>query len=167
MDAAAIAAVHVASWRSTYRGLVPDGYLDELSVSERELRWREAFSTSHGAHGISVAEDAELGIVGFAAGGPSRDRIGGLAGELYAIYLLERIQRRGVGRQLVGAVAARFLAAGITGMSVWVLAGNPACRFYEALGARRIGEKSVVIGGATLPEVAYGWTDVRQVAGEK
>src|SRR5256885_7375576 len=91
-----------------------------------------------------TVENAGFGIVGFADGGPSRDRIGGLDGELYAIYLLERSQRRGVGRQLVGAVAARLLEAGLTAMSVWVLAGNPACGFYDALGGRQIGAKAVV-----------------------
>src|SRR5256885_780919 len=103
-----------------------------------------AFSTVGGARCIFVAEDAGVGIVGFADGGPSRDRIGGLDGELYAIYLLERSQRRGVGRQLVGAVAARLLEAGLTAMSVWVLADNPACGFYDALGGRQIGAKAVV-----------------------
>src|SRR5215831_12466698 len=112
-DIAAIATVHVASWRSTYRGLVPDEYLDGLSVPDRERRWREVFSTVGGAHCIFVAEDPGLGIIGFADGGSSRDGVGGLDGELYAIYLLERSQRRGVGRRLVKAVASRLLGAGI------------------------------------------------------
>jgi len=49
-------------------------------------------------------------------------------------------------------------------MSVWVIENNPACGFYEALGGVRIDNKDVVIGGATLAEVAYGWTDLRTVA---
>jgi len=85
IDIAAIATVHVASWRSTYRGLVPDDHLAALSVPDRERRWRETFPTVGGAHCIFVAEDPRLGIIGFADGGPSRDRVGGLAGELYAI----------------------------------------------------------------------------------
>jgi len=163
-DIAAIATVHVASWRSTYRGLVPDEYLDGLSVPDRERRWREVFSTVGGAHCIFVAEDPGLGIIGFADGGSSRDGVGGLDGELYAIYLLERSQRRGVGRRLVKAVASRLLGAGINAMSVWVLENNPACGFYETLGGVLIGRKMVVIGGATLSEVAYGWTDLHRVA---
>jgi len=31
-DAAAIGAVHVAAWRSTYPGILPDQYLSRLSV---------------------------------------------------------------------------------------------------------------------------------------
>jgi GNAT superfamily N-acetyltransferase len=164
IDIAAIATVHVASWRSTYRGLVPDDHLAALSVPDRERRWRETFPTFGDPHCIFVAEDPRLGIIGFADGGPSRDRVGGLAGELYAIYLLEQSQRQGVGRRLVGAVASRLLATGLNAMSVWVIENNPACGFYEAMGGVRIGNKAVVIGGATLAEVAYGWTDLQRLA---
>ena len=40
-DAAAVAHVHVSSWRSTYRGLMPDAVLDSLSVERRAEFWRE------------------------------------------------------------------------------------------------------------------------------
>jgi hypothetical protein len=35
-DARAIAEVHVASWKTTYRGIVDDAFLDQLSVHDRE-----------------------------------------------------------------------------------------------------------------------------------
>ncbi len=35
-DAPAIARIHIDSWRSTYRGIVPHEYLAELSYRERE-----------------------------------------------------------------------------------------------------------------------------------
>ena len=43
----------------------------------------------------------------------------------------------------------------------WVLQDNhPACRFYESLGAERIGQKAVAIGGTDLVEVSCGWSDI-------
>ena len=39
-DAAGIAQVHVASWRSTYPGMVPDSYLIGLSTEAYAERWR-------------------------------------------------------------------------------------------------------------------------------
>ena len=44
-------------------------------------------------------------------------------------------------------------------MLVWVLEDNPACKFYEALGGRRIQSKNIEMRGSTLIELAYGWTD--------
>jgi len=46
-------------------------------------------------------------------------------------------------------------------MLVWVLAENPACSFYAALGGQQVYEKTETIGGASLVEVAYGWRDLR------
>ena len=37
-----IAAIHAASWRSAYRGIYPDSYLDEEAPAERRAFWCEA-----------------------------------------------------------------------------------------------------------------------------
>jgi hypothetical protein len=42
-------------------------------------------------------------------------------------------------------------------MAVWVLALNPARRFYERLGGKVIGHKAIELGGQIFLEVAYGW----------
>jgi len=70
--AVAIARVHVDSWRSTYRGLLPDSVLANLSVEQRAGTWRQAAETalvSEGRSFVLVAEDAADGIIGFAAAG--------------------------------------------------------------------------------------------------
>ena len=38
-DANAIAEVHVRAWRETYRGIMPDKVLDELSAERSAERW--------------------------------------------------------------------------------------------------------------------------------
>ena len=43
-DAPAIAEVHVASWRTTYKGIFSDTLLDSLSVDKREQSWRETLA---------------------------------------------------------------------------------------------------------------------------
>jgi hypothetical protein len=40
-DARAIATIHVEAWRAAYRGIVPDEYLDSLSIDGRESTWRQ------------------------------------------------------------------------------------------------------------------------------
>jgi len=44
-DTAAIARVHVDSWRITYAGIVPADYLAKLSYAQREQFWCDLFST--------------------------------------------------------------------------------------------------------------------------
>jgi hypothetical protein len=45
-------------------------------------------------------------------------------------------------------------------MLLWVLAANPACRFYESLGGVRLDSKWEVFGSTRLEEVAYSWPDL-------
>lgn len=80
--------------------------------------------------------------------------------ELYTIYLLESHQHMGLGRLLTSKIPQRLLEEGIHSMLVWVLAANPSRLFYEALGATQVSERDITIGNASLPEVAYGWTNL-------
>jgi GNAT superfamily N-acetyltransferase len=160
-DARGIARVHVESWRTTYRGLVPDAYLDALSIDRREQFWRERLTGAGIPQGFEVVAVEQDGtVVGFASGGPERENDPLYRGELYAIYLLQSHQGRGIGSKLLRAVAARLLQDGTTAMLLWVLADNPACKFYARLGGQKLREKGIEIGGASLVEAAYGWADL-------
>lgn len=77
------------------------------------------------------------------------------------IYLIEAAQRRGWGTALVRRLARELQAQGFSSMAVWVLALNPYRKFYEALGATVIGEKTIERGGQAFAEVAYGWHDLK------
>lgn len=164
-DAQGIAEVHVASWRTTYQGIVPDEFLAQLSVELRAQRWLETVAA--GVEIIYVAEDDANGggrIVGFASGGAQRDGdIPNYDGELYAVYILQDYQGQGIGQLLVRAVAERLARCGFKAMRVWVLAENPSRGFYERIGGQFVREKQINIGGTTLTEVAYGWPDIRML----
>lgn len=157
-DARAIAEVHVASWRTTYAGIIPDDYLARLSVETRQRMWHDVLTRPDHPGCTYVAEE-DGRIVGFASGGPNRGDDPGYTGELYGIYLLRERQGNGTGRALVRAVANRIANSGMTSMLVWVLAGNPSRGFYEALGGRYVREQPIEIGGQPYSEVAYGWPD--------
>jgi GNAT superfamily N-acetyltransferase len=159
-DAAAIARVHVDSWRTTYAGIVPADYLDHLSYAQREQFWHDIFANPAPSGCVYVAEHDTGALLGFASGGPERSGDTVYRGELYAIYLLARYQRQGLGRRLTLAVAQRLLQCGLPSMLIWVLAANPGRAFYAALGGQPVYEKNVTIGAAQLREVAYGWPDL-------
>lgn len=41
VDATSIAKVHVDSWRTTYKGIIPDEFLNNLSYEQRTELWKE------------------------------------------------------------------------------------------------------------------------------
>ena len=154
-DAAEIARVHVEAWRSSYRGLLADEFLDSLSEAGYSDRWRRVIGD--GASRVFVVEEAD-GIVGFASGGRERAGESGFEGELYAIYIVAGSQRKGHGRELVRAMVAALREMGLRDMIVWVLRDNtPAREFYERLGGIYVRSQPITIGPTTLEEVSYGW----------
>ena len=110
-----------------------------------------------------IAEDDAEEVIGFASGGPARDEEPDYAGELYAIYILQAHQRKGIGTRLTMEVAKRLIQKGIRSMMVWVLAENPSCQFYEAVRGEVVKQQDITIGGVSLPEVAYGWPDIQSL----
>ena len=162
-DTAAIAQVHVDSWRTTYAGIVPADYLANLSYAQREQFWCDILCTPTPSRCVYVAAQDTGDVVGFASGGPERSGDAVYRGELYAIYLLAPYQRQGLGRRLTMAVIQRLLQCDLPSMLVWVLAANPGRAFYATLGGRQIYEKTATIGAAPLSEVAYGWPDLREL----
>jgi GNAT superfamily N-acetyltransferase len=156
-----IAHVHVQSWLTTYKGIVPQEYLASLNEAERTSSWEDWLARDII---VAVAEiDGE--IVGFAGGGPIREPLEPYDAELYTLYLLEDEQGRGIGKGLLCVVAHALLAAGYKSMLVWVLKQNPAVRFYQKAGGQHLRDKQIEIGGASLSEAALGWSDLKILSG--
>lgn len=164
-DASDIARVHVGSWRSTYRGLMPDAVLDQLSVSRREKFWRQVLERDKSQFTF-VAVDDQHEVIGFVNGGLERERERDpvYTAELYALYLLKEQQGHGYGAALFRAVVEKFLEQNHSAMLLWVLSSNPSRGFYEKMGGRSLKTKAIDIGDATLEEVAYGWADLASLA---
>ncbi|MGB0389578.1 MAG: GNAT family N-acetyltransferase [Ardenticatenaceae bacterium] len=163
-DAGAVARVHIDAWRTTYAGIVPDEYLGQLSYEQRADWWGQILRPrGKKPPWAYVAEDDEGQVVGFVSGALERSGDPLYKGELYAIYLLEQAQRKGIGKQLTLTLVARMIEEGVFSMLVWVLAENPSRPFYEAMGGQQLREEEVTIGGAKLIEVAYGWPDIRAI----
>ena len=156
-DVPAIARVHVGVWQSAYAGIVDSDFLDSLSYEERERMWVNVFSASARKVCLLVAETADGTLAGFAARGPERSGDEIYPGEIYAIYLLEKCQRQGLGTMLLKALVKELAHKSLTPFLVWVLRANSACRFYEGLGGKYVREQEIEIGKRRLVEVAYGW----------
>ena len=105
-DISAIARVHVDTSQTAYRGIFPEEILKNLSYEKREQSWLQVFNNSATDSNFTyVAENTLAQVVGFANGGIEREGVQDYQGELYAIYILESYQQKGIGRQLVRVVA--------------------------------------------------------------
>ncbi len=76
-DALGIARVHVDSWHTTYKGMIPDDIIASRSYEYRERLWTRTLAEQPETF-VYVADEAGE-IVGFVSGGSNRDN------KLYAI----------------------------------------------------------------------------------
>lgn len=161
-DVQAMAVVRVQTWRATYKGMIPDAFLQALSAEAVAENWRKAFWEDRDRGlGIFVAENEQGYIVGIAVCGPSQESDPVYEGEIYVLYVLPAYQNQGIGKALVAACTRHLThALGFKTMLIWVVAENPYRRFYESLGGTFVREKHQEIGGKIITEAGYGWKDI-------
>ena len=163
-DAAVIAQVRIDAWRATYRGMIPDAYLDAMSLSDSAAFWARILASGSPLASVYVATVGDT-IVGFAAANRRDPPKLGFDAELSAIYLVAGHKRRGIGRKLVSAVAASQRERGATGLLAWVIAQNKEARaFYEALSGELLVEQPFRWDGLDLVEAGYGFRDLDALA---
>ncbi|TFB22877.1 GNAT family N-acetyltransferase [Filobacillus milosensis] len=159
-DAPGIGKVHVDSWQTTYKNIVSDRFLNQLSYDNRTNLWKRNISENE--FHIVVAENEEGEIIGFASG--KQEDSGNFPdydGDITSIYLLDEYQGQGVGQKLLEAVFYQFRILGYNSAVVWVLKDNRSRHFYEKTGAEvLIDDQKVKIGGDQLDIMAYGWKDL-------
>jgi GNAT superfamily N-acetyltransferase len=155
-DAEGIARAHTASWRSSYRGILPEAVLARIDVDQRTASWRRVLQDSSVL--TLVAYDVTHNdIVGFCDAGPSRGN-SGYAAEVYRIYIEHHAKRHGLGREMFEQVTDWLRAHGQRSLIIWVLDDNHhARRFYEAMGGRPAGRMASTVSGFPVVELAYVW----------
>lgn len=105
----------------------------------------------------AVVAEVDGAAVGFAVFYPTYSTTLGRAGlHLEDLYVREKHRGSGVGRRLLGYVAAETVARGYARLEWWVLHTNVAAlRFYARLGARTVDEVAVLrLVGEPLRELA-------------
>ncbi len=160
-DLESIAQLHARSWRSAYRGMLGDAYLDGDLVADRRALWQQRFSTPTANQTIAVAEVDNKTIVGLACAFGDHDARWGTL--LENLHVAQGYKGTGIGAQLVTHIAewcARTQASDV--LHLWVLAPNTAAQgFYKRLGARQV-EQAVwdTPDGNRLPELRFAWPSV-------
>jgi len=159
-DAPGIAAVHVATWRSAYAGVLPDKFLSALSLSRLAHQYDRAIRMGVGIHVATSTDPSDTPpVLGFSSARRVRqDKLG--EGEVETLYVLDDWQNRGVGGQLL-RVSAKYLAGlGCRSVFAWVLRDNPAGFFYAHLGGKRIASSTTHVGGSEIPQIAFAWDPI-------
>lgn len=166
-DAAAIADVHVRSWRTAYRGFAPDAYLDAPATADgAHVYWQTLLGTATPrlVTWVAEADGAVLGFVNITPplASPAPDEVVPPGcGFLHHIHLAPGAIGSGLGRVLFEVALERLAAQDFAEAVLWVYGPNARARgFYEAMGWRHDGtvESHLFRGGgaeAVVPNLRY------------
>ncbi len=156
-DAQSMSRIYVQTWQDTYLSVVPYAYLLSMSVSQHE----KAFHDELKSRQITsfVAEESSR-VIGFITGGFERHGDEIYSGEIYTLYVLRNLQRRGVGTKLVSALATQFNRSDIYSMLVRVLKHNPYRQFYSKINGTYLKAERMPFAGEVMEVETYGWLDV-------
>ena len=162
-DADQLARVQVASWRSSFSGIVPPALLAELTSDSAltvwQERWREAVTnppTSRHRVLAAVSGAPPREMVGFVSAGPATDadRWPGTDAEIYEFRVLPDRTGQGHGGRLLHAAADTLASDGFGTVSTWVLEADASLRhFLESAGWAADGARGELDVGVTVPVV--------------
>lgn len=157
-DCEAIAALHAASWRGTYRNILSDDYLDHYVVDDRQDLWAARFAKFDAAqHLVCVAEDNAT-ITGFVC--VLLDEEPELGALLDNLHVASASHGQGLGRRLMAA-AASWVAAKKPdwAMHLWVYEANSkTVAFYRAMGGSEVEHRVIFTpAGNRAPVLRFVW----------
>jgi ribosomal protein S18 acetylase RimI-like enzyme len=133
-DEAAVARLHAVSWRTAYRGILRDDFLDGAVVANRRELWGTRFAEINRTDQLILVSEEGGEIQGFACAYLDADPEWGTLVD--NLHVVPGLKGKGLGRQLMAAVAEDVQRHALNAvLHLWVYEQNAqARRFYERLG---------------------------------
>lgn len=153
-DAALIASIHSTSWQATYRGLLPDAFLDGEVTRERAAYWEARLRAPGGERRMVLIAELAAEPIGFVCVERQPESTWGVL--LDNLHALPGHQGIGAGKLLMRAAEDWARAQGESQLYLYVLEGNtPAIGFYERQGWQFVGAEPDHMGGVDITALRY------------
>jgi len=164
-DADAIALIHAESWRSSYRGILSDEFLDGAVWDERRSFWQKRMRESGTEKRLILLACEANEVLAFLCLYLDADpRWGALLDNL---HIVPGMRGRGFGSMMISRAAAWVLQQRPgSGMYLWVYEQNLEARgFYDKLGGLQ-GETLLkrTVEGKQVSTLRYVWRDLHALA---
>ena len=144
-DSIIVGEVHSKAWKSAYRGIMPDDYIDKDTASKRTEEFLESIKDGKCTYFLLEESGQTAGVVKISE---ENDTL-----EIDSIYILNEFRGNGIGRQFMDFIKA-YRTQGM--IFLWVLEDNTkARRFYENNGFVMSGDSRTINRGVELKQIKY------------
>lgn len=126
-DLSGVLGVFLGCWRESYRGILPESAIDDMTDERAEALWRRVLADPVGAVLVAEREGEILGVTRYATTTGE--------GAVHSLYVSPRAHGGGVGTALLSSATEALHADGAEAATLWVFAANtPSVGFYESRG---------------------------------
>ena len=153
-DLWSVSSIVVEGWKSAYRGIIDDEFLDSLKIEDNYNRRLKDYQEI----GFIVAEmnNEVVGFCRYTINNLFSQDVKDIDCELCAIYVKPDMERQGIGAALFQYVIQEQKKNENRKMILWCLKENYNSRkFYEKMGGVLYGENEIEKGGKKYKEVGY------------
>lgn len=151
-DAEEIANIKIENWRKTYLNIFTDEYLNNLNLDNEIEKYKNNFENRN----IIIYEKNKNVIAYCYYGRRKAMRLKEYTGEVFALYVKNDCQDRGVGTALLQE-AIRDLSKTNKKIILWCAKENyRAIKFYKNNGLKMLGKATENIGGKDVEKTALG-----------
>ena len=132
-DIDAISKIYTDNWKSTYKNILPDDFLKNMTYEHSRKKWLSYIHINK--QGAFIAIDENNNIVGFSAYKPYDELEKCLL--LDSLHIRKSAQGSGIGKKLIFAVGEHAYNNGYEKMSICIVKGNDRAKgVYTHLGAK-------------------------------
>ena len=139
-DCSAVAHVVTVAWNETYKGIVPDDFLNSLYENEEE-RAINSYNKFNEKDNHQYVLEVDNNVVGFVNVGLSDETDYDNCGEIHAVYIINGYKGYGFGKKLIETGINELKEMGYDKMIFGCLVGNTSNKFYEHIGGKYIKQR--------------------------
>ena len=129
-DGYGISYVSAHSWKETYKGLLPEEYLDDRisNINNKIESTKKFLKTYNGKYIVAKDKDKIIGILAYS---PQKQNKYKEYGHLGALYVLKSYQKKGIGKNLFKIAIEGLIEMGYKKMQLECMCGNKTINFYK------------------------------------
>lgn len=151
-DCMGVAHIITIAWNETYKGIVPNEFLNNLYKTETE-RAKKAMDKFDESKNHKYVLEMNSEIVGFVDVCLSEEESYENCGEIKVLYILGSHKGKGYGKKLINAGIKELKSVNCDKMIISCLCGNKSNEFYKHIGGKFIKTRTFKL--LNLPENVY------------
>ncbi len=157
--------VNTAAWQESYKGLIDDSILDEVvnnveNSIQKQINKFDSDKKNNIKKFVLKVNDKAVGMTGI--GKATEEKYGDI-GEIYSLYLLNKVKKNGYGKMLFYHDVKELIALGFNSMVIGCLVNNPANNFYKHMGGKLIEVVTRKIKGHNMTENIYYYENLKDL----